>query len=214
MESIQHRSGALLFDLDNTLFDHYYSLRSAISSIQASYDSLKAHNRQDLISKHNKSLQKAYDEKPQHEITYEEADFKKFFGEIGLPEPDHKQIVEFRNIYKSAYRNQRRATPNSVEMPIRLSRNGFRVAIVTNCQPKDQLEKAKAIGLDTKVFRLVIEVLGVSPQKSYMIDDSVNYDIKGGLDGLSRQMADVLEYISNENYVSAIARLEAMIKKS
>ncbi|OHF00686.1 hypothetical protein CORC01_04003 [Colletotrichum orchidophilum] len=314
MESIPHKSSAVLFDLDNTLFDHCHSLRSAIPSIQASYDSFETHNSQDLISKYNKSLQKAYDEYLRNEITYEVADFKKvrlFFGEIGLSEPDHKQIIEFRNIYNSSYRNHRRATPDSVEMLIRLRENGFRLVLVTNGQLKDQLEKAEAIGVrhladkiitseeagcckpDTKMFRLAIERLGASPQKSYIIGDSVNSDIKGGLksgldailyspiatdstrelfgtavpvihsmsqlpehlnfslprfapriysqhsqvivegigmdvvteprhclwltkdtvNSLSRQIAGVFEDISKENYISAISRLEAMIKK-
>ncbi|KAK2018448.1 hypothetical protein LZ32DRAFT_613499 [Colletotrichum eremochloae] len=244
--------------MDNTLFDHYLSLRSAISSIQASYDSLETHNLQDLISHYNRSLQKAYDEYLRNQITYEEAEFKKvrlFFAEVGLPEPDQKQIIEFRNIYKPAYQNHRRATPDSVEILIRLRENGFRLAIITNGQLKDQLEKAEAIG----VHHLVDKIITLEEAGCYS-------DIKGGLEsrlnailyspiatdstrelfgtavpvirsmsrlpellhfslprfapptprslvnGLSRQMAGPFDDISKENYVSAISRLEAMIK--
>ncbi|KAK2025654.1 HAD-like protein, partial [Colletotrichum zoysiae] len=203
MDSIQHERVAVLFDLDNTLFDHHHSLRSAISSIQASYDSLKTHNVRDLVSTYNNSLDKAYGEYLRNEISYEETEFKKvrlFFNEIGLPEPDHEQIIQFRNIYKPVYRDNRRATPDSVEMLIRLRENGFQLGIVANGQLKDQLEKAEAIRVhhhvdtiitseeagcckpDTKIFRLAIERLGASSQKSYMIGDSVESDIKGGLE--------------------------------
>ncbi|KAK6227630.1 had-superfamily subfamily variant 1 [Colletotrichum tabaci] len=160
-------------------------------------------NTQYLISKYNASLQKAYDEYLRHEITYEEADSRKvrlFFGEVGLPEPDDQQLSEFRSVYKPAYRKSRRATPGSVEMLVRLREHGFRLAIVTNGQLKDQLEKADTIGVrhlvdevitseevgcckpDIRMFRRAVEALNASAQKSYMIGDSVDSDIKGGLD--------------------------------
>jgi FMN phosphatase YigB (HAD superfamily) len=51
----------VLFDLDNTLFDHYHSLRSAISAVQEKYASPGGNNLQDLIGKDNAALQRAYD---------------------------------------------------------------------------------------------------------------------------------------------------------
>ncbi|KAF9873008.1 had-superfamily subfamily variant 1 [Colletotrichum karsti] len=203
MTSSQNGVPAVLFDLDNTIFDHYHSLKTAISSIQKNFDGIAQYTTQDLISKYNASLQKAYDEYLSKEISYEEADLKKvrlFFGEIGLPEPDHEQIIEFRNIYKPAYRGSRRATPGSVEILVRLREQGYRLAIVTNGQVKDQLEKLDAIGVrhlvdtiitseeagcrkpETHIFHLALQALGASIQKSYVVGDDVESDIKGGID--------------------------------
>ncbi|TEA10745.1 Glyceraldehyde 3-phosphate phosphatase [Colletotrichum sidae] len=202
MTSTQGKGAAVLFDLDNTIFDHYHSLKSAISSIQSNFDGIEQHDTQDLISKYNASLQKAYNEYLKNEITYEEADLKKvclFFSEIGFPEPDYEKIIKFRNIYKPAYQSSRRATPDSVEILVRLREQGFRLAIVTNGQAIDQLEKADAIGVrhlvdkiitseeagcckpETRLFHLAIQALGASTRNSYMVGDDVETDIKGGL---------------------------------
>ncbi|OBR14897.1 Had-superfamily subfamily variant 1 [Colletotrichum higginsianum IMI 349063] len=203
MEPTRHNIAAVLFDLDGTLFDHHHSLGSAISTVQQKYDSFSGENTQDLISKYNISLQKAYDEYLRNRITYQEADSRKirlFFNEVGLPEPTAQQITEFRNVYKPAYQKSRRATPDSVEMLIRLREHGFRLGIVTNGQLKDQLEKSDAIGVrhlvdniitseeagcckpDKRLFHLAIEALGATLQNSYMIGDSVDSDIRGGLE--------------------------------
>jgi FMN phosphatase YigB (HAD superfamily) len=46
----------VLFDLDNTLFDHYHSLRSAISAVQEKYANLAGNKLEDLIARYNAAL--------------------------------------------------------------------------------------------------------------------------------------------------------------
>lgn len=82
MESTQ-TTRVVLFDLDNTLFDHYHSMRSAISAVQEKYASLARDKREDLIDNYNSVLQRTYDKYLCKEITYEETDVMKvhfFFG--------------------------------------------------------------------------------------------------------------------------------------
>ncbi|TQN66542.1 Glyceraldehyde 3-phosphate phosphatase [Colletotrichum shisoi] len=85
-------------------------------------------------------------------------------------------------------------------MLIRLREHGFRLGIVTNGQLEDQLEKSDAIGVrhlvdniitseeagcckpDRRLFHLAIEALGATLQNSCMIGDSVDSDIRGGLE--------------------------------
>jgi putative hydrolase of the HAD superfamily len=117
MESTQ-TTKVVLFDLDNTLFDHHHSLRSAISAVQEKYASLAGNEPEDLIARYNSALQRAYDKYLCKEITYEETDIIKiqlFFTQLGLPEPTPEEASEFRAIYKPAYRANRRATTGSIE---------------------------------------------------------------------------------------------------
>ena len=91
----------VLFDLDNTFFNHYHSLRFAISFIQKKYASLAGNELEDLIARYNAPLQRAYDKYLCKEIAYEEADVMKvqlFFIELGLPEPSPEEAREFRAI--------------------------------------------------------------------------------------------------------------------
>ncbi|KAL3441824.1 HAD-like domain-containing protein [Aspergillus insuetus] len=140
----------ILLDLDGTLFDHYHSLRCAISAIQDGWPLLASHNRNNLISVYNGALQQAYDKYLSKEITYEETNglkVKLFFAAIGLPEPSLADIARFREIYQPAYRSNRRATPGAVEALVRLRESGHRLVIVSNGQIDDQTTKAKVIGI-------------------------------------------------------------------
>ena len=192
----------VLFDLDNTLFDHQRSLRSAISIVQEAYPNLAEFTLEILITVYNVALQKAYDKYLAKEIMYIETDAMKvqlFFTQLGLPTPTDDEISQFRGVYKSAYRQNRRATKGSIETLVRLREMGYRLAIVTNGQMEDQEAKAEAIGVrqlvehvftseevgfskpDARIFQYAMNVMGASPQETWMMGDSIEADVKGAL---------------------------------
>ncbi|KAH8912842.1 HAD-like protein [Coniochaeta sp. PMI_546] len=192
----------VLFDLDNTLFDHHHSLRSAISAVQEKYPSLTGYTMKELVAKYNDVLQRAYDQYLAKSITYDETDGLKvrlFLTELGLPEPTPEEITEFRAVYKPAYRASRRATPGSIETLVRLRDAGYRLAIVTNGQKEDQAAKAERIGVlhlvdriftseeagytkpDHRIFQLAMCEMEASPRSTLMVGDSIESDIKGAL---------------------------------
>jgi putative hydrolase of the HAD superfamily len=196
----------ILFDLDGTLFDHYHSLRCAISAIQDGWPQVASHNRNDLISVYNSALQQAYDKFLSKEITYEETNALKiqlFFAAVGLAEPSLADITRFREIYQPAYRSNRRATPGAVEALVRLRESGHKLIIVSNGQVDDQTAKAKDIGVlhlvdgivtseevgsskpDPRMFERALGMFASAapvPHETYMVGDSIDTDIRGGID--------------------------------
>lgn len=127
-----------------------------------------------------------------------------FFTELGFPEPSLEEVREFHAIYKQIYRENRRATPGSVETPVRLREHGYRLAIITHGQVEDQTAKAEAIGVlhlvdrifaseeagyckpDPRIFQIALDAFCDSPRTTYMVGDSIDSDIKGAFDaGLS-----------------------------
>ncbi|KAM0414557.1 hypothetical protein ACHAPT_013600 [Fusarium lateritium] len=167
------------------------------------YPGLAEKNIEELIDQYNIALQQAYDDYQDNVITYEEADTRKvhlFFTALGLPEPSLDEVKKFPAVYKAVYRENRRATPRSVETLIRLREHGYRIAIITNGQIEDQREKAEAIGIlylvdrlitseevgyrkpDSRIFQYAIRQLGASPHTTCMVGDSIDSDIKGALD--------------------------------
>ncbi|KAK1674968.1 HAD-like domain-containing protein [Colletotrichum godetiae] len=108
-------------------------------------------------------------------------------------------LARYWEFYGQAYRNSRRVTPGSIETLLQLRGQCMRLAIVTNVQAKDQVEKAEAIGAhhvvdymitseeagfckpDTAIFQLAIGSLGFSLDESYMVGDSVESDIIGAI---------------------------------
>ncbi|KAL8714662.1 MAG: hypothetical protein Q9220_001611 [cf. Caloplaca sp. 1 TL-2023] len=197
----------ILFDLDNPLFDHYHSLRCAITAVQKKYAVFEANKLEGLIVKYNAALERAYDKYLRKEIAYEDTNALKvqlFFTELGLLQPSLEQIDEFRAVYKPAYRAKRRATPGSVETLVRLRENGYTLAIASNGQIEDQAAKAESIGIrhlvdriftseeagyckpERRLFQFAIQAFGVSPDAVHMVGDSVDSDIAGALEtGLS-----------------------------
>lgn len=198
------RTKVVYFDLDGTLFDHDHSLRQAISAIHKKYAALTDRTVDDLMKQYDVSLQQAYDSYLDKVITYEEADTRKihlFFKSLGLPEPSLDEVQQVRDAYRAVYRANRRPTAGSVEALARLREHGYRIGIITNGQIQDQTEKAKAIGIlhlvdriitseeaghrkpDRRIFQYAMEQLGTNAwEKTYMIGDSVDYDIRGALD--------------------------------
>jgi putative hydrolase of the HAD superfamily len=229
----------VLFDLDNTLFDHYHSLRSAISAVQARYVSLSTYVREDLIERYNGALQEAYDKYLRKEITYDEADSMKvqiFYKGLGLRQPNLEEMKEFRAVYKDAYRKNRRATPGSVETLVRLRESGYRIAIVSNGQTEDQTAKAEAIGIrhlvdsiitseeagcckpDRQIFRFAIDTIakGATSPTVYMIGDSADSDIKGALDAeldaiLYSPLAQVSRRVLYGSEIPVIRRMSQLL---
>ncbi|RBR14506.1 hypothetical protein FVER53590_27576 [Fusarium verticillioides] len=191
----------VLFDLDNTLFDHYHSLRCAISAVQEKYSGLAATPVPVLVNHYNQCLQQAYDRYLEKVITYDETESEKvklFFQAVHLPEPTAKDIKEFRDTYKPVYRENRRATPGSIETLARLREHGYRLAIITNGQIQDQADKAKAIGVDlliehiitleeagyrkpdVRIFQYALDKLSFG--SACMVGDSIESDIRGALE--------------------------------
>jgi FMN phosphatase YigB (HAD superfamily) len=61
-----------LFDLDNTLFDHYHSMRCAIAEVQQNYAALAGQRLDDLVEKYNAALDEAYGKYLRKKIPHEE----------------------------------------------------------------------------------------------------------------------------------------------
>ncbi|KAH9217822.1 hypothetical protein DL95DRAFT_492159 [Leptodontidium sp. 2 PMI_412] len=137
-------ANVVLFDLDNTLFVHYHSQRSGISAVQENNVYLAEEKRNHLIDTCNSALQDSYGKYLAKKITYEETDATKvrlFFARLGLPEPSLKEVGDSREIYKEAFRVNRRATPGAVETLVRLHENGYCLGIVTNGKMEDQADR-------------------------------------------------------------------------
>ena len=136
------------------------------------------------------------------EISYQEKDTEKFrllYAELGLPEPNQDQTQEFKSVYRAAYRASRRATPGSIETLAGLKRAGWRLAIVTNGQTADQIDKAEAIGVanfieviitsedmnmakpNARIFDATLDALNAGACWSFVVGDDLKADIQGAI---------------------------------
>ena len=206
-EALIQKRKAVLFNLDNTLYDHYHSLRCAMSVLQDKYATLKSHGLEELIDKYNAALQGSSDRFLKKEILFGNTnvmEVRSFFAELGLAEPGLDEVNDFRAAFKPAYSSNQRATPGSIETLVRLRENGHLLAIISNGDIDVQASKAKAIGIhqlvdriftseeagcckpDRRIFQLAIEAFDVSPDMIYIVGDSTKTNVKSAFDaGLS-----------------------------
>ena len=184
--------------------DRLHSLRCAISSVQEKFAVLRQWESEELVTRYDSALQRAYDKYLSKETTYGETvsvKIRLFFTELGLPDPSFEEAKDFCAVHRQAYRRNRKATPGSIETLVRLREYGHRLAIVTNGQVRVQEEKAKAIGVshlvdriftseelgcpnpDPRIFEFAVNELGAS-ENVPMVGDNINTDIKGGLSAI------------------------------
>ena len=199
---MEQAKDTILFDLDKTLFDHYYSSKLAIAAVRERFR-LGIHDIGELIRLYNDALQEAYDRYLVKEITYEEKDLEKvklFFQKLNLAVPDDSVIHEFLELYETAYQEDRRATPGSIETLVRLREHGYKLGVVTNGQMSDQAAKMEAIGIDglvdiivtseevghhkpsPEMFDTALNRLGSEKVSALMVGDSIKSDVEGALD--------------------------------
>ena len=191
---------AVLFDLDNTLFDHHHSQRSAMMAVQRANSDLWRFTLSELVDLYNSDLEASYDQDLSGKFWADNPNVKKvrhFFAQARLERPTTTQVEQFRAIYKPAYHNAGRATPGSIETLVRLREHGFRIGIVTNGKTHDQTTKARDIGVlplvdaivtaeetgshkpDRGIFDKALELLGSDASSSIMVGGSPLCDIEG-----------------------------------
>jgi HAD superfamily hydrolase (TIGR01509 family) len=192
-----------IFDLDGTLFDHYYSLRNAMCAVYSrwSLESLTGCSLEFFIKRHEDALTQAYDLYLNGDISNDSVSketFRIFFTDLGV----NAQLIDaesFAAAFKLEYHRHLRPTPGSVVVLNRLREAGITIAVLTNGPSVQQRQKLLAIDLlphidhlftsedlgfakpAQQAFRQVLSRLGVDPQRCLMVGDSLDSDVVAAL---------------------------------
>jgi HAD superfamily hydrolase (TIGR01549 family) len=191
---------AVLFDLDDTLFDHHYARRAALQTLRAAEPAVGRFPLEQLDRTFERLLTDIHISLVlTGKITPEESRWMrmaKFLKEYHIKLP-RKRIRELIEVRTESYRRHRRAVPGAPALLRRLRSSGRTVAIVTNNLRAEQEEKLRVTGLDRwvdhlvcseqvgvtkpapRIFRVALERAGARPRTSVMVGDSWEYDIVG-----------------------------------
>jgi HAD superfamily hydrolase (TIGR01549 family) len=187
---------AVLFDLDDTLFDHRRSAGAALANVHqifapsVAFDAFERH--------HTRYLEEMHIEVLAGRIALDEARrerFRRVFGALGLSiEEDQTDAVA--TAYRAGYLIARRATEGAAELLAAVHPRA-RIAIVSNNLLDEQREKLQFCGLDRFVdalivseeagiakpdpgiFQLALDRVGASATDAVMVGDSWAADIVG-----------------------------------
>jgi putative hydrolase of the HAD superfamily len=189
---------AVLFDLDDTLFDHRHSCRSGLTAVQRDFQPLQKIPLEELERKYGALLEELHPKVLQGVVSLEESRverFRRLFSQAG-EDISLTTAESCAHCYQKAYRVARRPTPGAIPLLRRL-RPIAKVAVVSNNLIDEQREKLKCCGLvpfvdclvvseevgvakpELAIFEEVLKRLQCGAQEAVMVGDSWEEDILG-----------------------------------
>jgi HAD superfamily hydrolase (TIGR01549 family) len=189
---------AVLFDLDDTLFDHRGCARDALTAVQQSQSCFRSMPFETLERSHAEFLEELHAEVMLGRMPTDIARierFRRLLESAGVR--DQGDISsELATLYRESYRSRRRAVAGAAALMSAVKPHA-RIGIVSNNVLDEQQEKLLVCGLDQFVDELVVsgEVgvskpdplifhtamkrLGVTADETVMVGDSWIADIEG-----------------------------------
>src|SRR5688572_1669354 len=137
---------AVLFDLDETLFDHQHSVQTAKRTVHAMYSCFAPHTFDRFERDLEVRLQELWPEVMNGRMSVPERigeSFRLLCTQYGLAEVDPMEIADR---YFDAFMRSRRTIPGAVELLAAVKPHA-KIGIVTNHMPAVQAEKLSALNL-------------------------------------------------------------------
>lgn len=189
----------ILFDLDDTIFDHKHSRLCGLAAIQDLIPPLKSVALDALESEHDKHLLANYGATLSGQISVDDARaerIKNLLSNFGV-QASSSLLVEADNLYRTVYDENRRAIPGVFQLmrslkkdvPLGLVTNGLSVIQHEKIDVCDVRNLIQFIFISDKIgykkpekafFKHVFSQTGSTPEKTILVGDLWESDILGG----------------------------------
>lgn len=189
---------AILFDLDDTLFDHRHSSRVGLTAVQQRFDGRLAGAIEEVEAVYRRLLDEWHPKVLDGSMSMDESRVERF--RILLSDADYQatdeEAIAATKCYREAYDDAYQAVPGAIEL-LRLLKSEARIGVVTNHVVEEQVQKVAAIGVepfidelvvseevgvakpDPHIFHTALERLGCAADSAVMIGDSWSADVVG-----------------------------------
>jgi 5'-nucleotidase len=190
----------LLFDLDDTLFDHSGIVEDSLRAVAGRYPALSRRRFDELRTEYNTRLNAYHPQIMRGEITPEESRIDRFrvlFASCGATLRE-EELQEASHIYRATYQRLYRPVPGAEELLRHLrAMPSVRIGIVSNNTTAEQTAKLRAIGFeglfdqlvvseevgvskpDPEIFHTALRRIGGAAEDAVMVGDSWEADIVG-----------------------------------
>lgn len=189
---------AILFDMDDTIFDHSATAHQALAHLRAGVPALRRRSVDDIARRYGELLDEIFPSVLSGRATMEAARVERFVrllawaGET-IPEAKARHLSD---VYRAEYQKVRRTVPGATGL-LRVLRGRAVLGIVSNNQQEEQLDKLRFLGLDGAfdfvmtseragiqkphpgIFQRALAEAGVGPEEAVMVGDSWKWDVLG-----------------------------------
>jgi len=191
---------AILFDLDDTLFDHQHCARTALEDVRSSHECFAPMTADALARAHAGILEELHQQVMVGRLDLDVARterFRRLFATAGVDAPD-SLASSAAATYRHRYLAERRASRGAAAL-LKKVRERARVGIVSNNLLEEQQDKLRCCDLDQyvdvlvvseetgmskpdpRIFQIALERLGCRPEEAVMIGDSWAADVIGAI---------------------------------
>jgi HAD superfamily hydrolase (TIGR01549 family) len=188
----------VLFDLDDTLFDHMGTARAALAATAAAQPALRTADVEALYSHYSELLEELHAAALVGHYTYEQARqlrFERLLGPYGVGAVEAGRIA---GQHYGHYQQLRRPLPGALAL-LQALRPHYRIGVVTNNRLVEQEEKLRYLGMwdyvdvlvtseevglpkpHPRIFEVALERLGSQPAETVMMGDNWQADVVGAL---------------------------------
>lgn len=189
---------AVLFDMDDTLFDHRHSCRSGLLAIQQRYSCYQQISIDELEQAHVALLEEVHLQVLRGAISLEQARtvrMERLFAQFGA-QASRARAQEAASIYREVYQASRQIVPGTIAL-LKALRPRVKIGIVSNNLLAEQQEKLRHLELEAhidalivseevgiskpeaRIFQVALERLQCSAEEAVMIGDAWHNDIIG-----------------------------------
>jgi putative hydrolase of the HAD superfamily len=187
---------AILFDLDDTLFDHRQCARMALTAVYERHRCFTAMPFDAVERAHAAHLETLHVQVVRGDILIDDARIERFRRLLAAVGGDERDAAHAAAAYRTAYVKARAAVPGAPAVLERL-RAHARIGVVSNNLLAEQREKMRHCGLepyvdalvvseeagiskpDPAIFAIALARLDAAPHEAVMIGDSWTADVLG-----------------------------------
>jgi len=191
---------AVLFDLDDTLFDHRLCAHTALSELHAAHPEFQACPLDDFEELHATQLEELHPLVTRGEMPLDEARrerLRRLFRAVGATPPEDR-IAEAAEAYRASYVRIRRPISGAAALLAGVKGRAL-VGIVTNNLLEEQQDKLRQCRLDgyvdelvvsekagvskpdPRIFQIALDRLGCRRDEVVMVGDSWPADVAGAI---------------------------------
>jgi HAD superfamily hydrolase (TIGR01549 family) len=188
----------VLFDLDDTLFDHAYGARAALAGVHAMHECFRRGSFTELEANHARCLEELHARVVSGELDIDTARlerFRRLFESAGVDAGD-ELLRQTAAAYRARYLVSRRPSAGAVPLLAAL-KSRVKIGIVSNNLLEEQQEKVRVCGFepyvdalivseqagvakpDPAIFAIALDRLGGEAGRAVMIGDSWENDVEG-----------------------------------